>query len=177
MLYACHISSLDCPQMCLSLSPWLFIYHLFIAYHLHLSTYLTLSFCITVSAAATTWSLHPVWLCGTLWTTAYQALLPWDSLGKSTRMGCYALHPGDLPHPGIEPGSAALQTDSLLLSHQGSPSLPLSSFHFHLSLFIIDLFIHIYICVCACLYLCMYVSYLSIYTCLWWSSLSCKMLG
>ena len=29
--------------------------------------------------------------------------------------------PGDLPDPGIEPGSPALQADSLPLSHQGSP--------------------------------------------------------
>ena len=29
--------------------------------------------------------------------------------------------PGDLPDPGIEPGSRALQADSSPLSHQGSP--------------------------------------------------------
>ena len=29
--------------------------------------------------------------------------------------------PGDLPDPGIEPGSPSLHADSLLLSHQGSP--------------------------------------------------------
>ena len=29
--------------------------------------------------------------------------------------------PGDLPDPGIKPTSSALQADSLLLSHQGSP--------------------------------------------------------
>ena len=29
----------------------------------------------------------------------------------------------DLPYPGTEPGSPALQTDSLLLSHQGSPRI------------------------------------------------------
>ena len=29
--------------------------------------------------------------------------------------------PGDLPHPGIEPASPALQADSLPLSHLGSP--------------------------------------------------------
>ena len=29
--------------------------------------------------------------------------------------------PGDLPDPGMEPGSSALQADSLPLSHQGSP--------------------------------------------------------
>ena len=30
---------------------------------------------------------------------------------------------GDLPDPGIEPVTPALQADSLLLSHQGSPNL------------------------------------------------------
>ena len=29
--------------------------------------------------------------------------------------------PGDLPDPGVEPASPALQADSLLLSHWGSP--------------------------------------------------------
>ena len=29
--------------------------------------------------------------------------------------------PGDIPNPGIEPGSPTLQADSLLLSPQGSP--------------------------------------------------------
>ena len=32
-------------------------------------------------------------------------------------MGCHALLHGDLPDPGIEPGSLALQADSLLLSY------------------------------------------------------------
>ena len=31
--------------------------------------------------------------------------------------------PGDLPYPGIEPGSPTLQVDSLTRSHQGSPTL------------------------------------------------------
>ena len=30
--------------------------------------------------------------------------------------------PGDLPDPGIEPGSPALQANSLPLSYQGSPA-------------------------------------------------------
>ena len=38
----------------------------------------------------------------------YQSGLPWRP-------------PGDLPDPGIEPRSSALQADSLPLSHQGSP--------------------------------------------------------
>ena len=33
--------------------------------------------------------------------------------------------PGDLADPGIEPGSPALQADSLRLSHRGNPELPL----------------------------------------------------
>ena len=47
-------------------------------------------------------------------------LCPWDSLGKNIGVGCPP--PGDLPSPGIEPPSSALQAGSLLLSHQGSPS-------------------------------------------------------
>ena len=33
--------------------------------------------------------------------------------------------PGDLPDPGIEPASPALQMDSLPLSHQGKPKISL----------------------------------------------------
>ena len=36
-----------------------------------------------------------------------------DSPGKNTGVGCHFLLQGDLPNPGIEPGSLALQTDSL----------------------------------------------------------------
>ena len=36
--------------------------------------------------------------------------------------GLSFLSPGDLPNPGIEPVSPALQVTSLLLSHQGSPN-------------------------------------------------------
>ena len=37
--------------------------------------------------------------------------------------------PGDLPDPGIEPMSPALQVDTLPLSHQGSPKKTLLSSH------------------------------------------------
>ena len=52
-----------------------------------------------------------------------------DSPGKNTGVGCKNTHPpppGDLPHPGIEPVSPvapALQADSLLQSHWGSPKV------------------------------------------------------
>ena len=36
-------------------------------------------------------------------------------------VGCHLPSPGDLPHPGTEPKSPAVQADSLLLSHWGSP--------------------------------------------------------
>ena len=42
-------------------------------------------------------------------------------LWQNTEVGCHFLLRGDLPAPGTEPKSAALQVDSLLLSHQGSP--------------------------------------------------------
>ena len=42
-------------------------------------------------------------------------LCPWDFPGKNTGVGCHALLQGkDLPSPGIEPRSPALQVDSLL---------------------------------------------------------------
>ena len=37
------------------------------------------------------------------------------------RRGLSLHSPGNLPHPGVKPASPALQVDSLLLSHQGSP--------------------------------------------------------
>ena len=46
-------------------------------------------------------------------------LCPWDSPGKNTGVGGHSLlqgvfpSPGDLPNPGIEPGSPALQAHSL----------------------------------------------------------------
>ena len=50
-------------------------------------------------------------------------LCPWDSPGKNTGGGLPFPDPGDLPNPGIGPLYPALQADSLLLSHKGSPDL------------------------------------------------------
>ena len=64
----------------------------------------------------------PVWLCETPWTEARQAPL---SMGSSRQEYWSRLpfpSPGDLPDPGIEPRSPALQAKSLPLSHQGSPT-------------------------------------------------------
>ena len=46
---------------------------------------------------------------------------PWNSPGQNTGVGGYPLFPfpGDLPDPGMEPRSPALQVDSLLAEPQG----------------------------------------------------------
>ena len=60
----------------------------------------------------------------TLWTVARQAPLFMRFSRQEYWSGLPCPPPGDLPDPGIEiasPTAPALQADSLLLSHQGSP--------------------------------------------------------
>ena len=47
----------------------------------------------------------------------------WDFPGKNTGVGCHSLLQGS-SHPGIQPGSPALQADSSPLSQLGSPTSP-----------------------------------------------------
>ena len=72
--------------------------------------------------------LSCVQLLATPWTVAYQA--PW-SMGFS-RQGYWSglpfPSPGDLPNPGIIPGSPALQTDALPSEPLGKPDEKLGSF-------------------------------------------------
>ena len=71
-------------------------------------------------------SLSHVRLFATPWTVALQAP---PSMGFSRQeywRGLPFPAPRDLPHPGNEPRSPALQADSLPLSRLGSPSLYLS---------------------------------------------------
>ena len=67
-------------------------------------------------------SLSHVWLFVTSWTVAYQA--PW-SMGFSRQEYWSGLpFPSpDLPNPGIEPGSPALQTDTLPSEPPGKPKV------------------------------------------------------
>ena len=68
-------------------------------------------------------SLSRVPLFATPWTVAYQAP---PSMGFSRQEYCSGLpfpSPGDLPDPGIEPGSPEFQAVTLTLSHQGSPEI------------------------------------------------------
>ena len=68
-------------------------------------------------------SLSRVRLFATPWTVAYQAAL---SMGFS-RQECWSglpfPSPGDLPDPGIEPGSPTLQADALLSEPPGRSGL------------------------------------------------------
>ena len=60
-------------------------------------------------------------LCHPMDCTACQTLLSMVFPRQEYWSGLLFPFPGDLPSPGIEPGSPALQADSLPLSHQGSP--------------------------------------------------------
>ena len=66
-------------------------------------------------------SLSHVRLFVTPWTTAHQAPLSMGFSRQEYWSGWPCPPPGDLPDPGIEPLSPALQVDSLSLSHQESP--------------------------------------------------------
>ena len=66
-------------------------------------------------------SLGHVRLFGTPWAAAHQAPVSMEVSRQEYWSGLLFPPPGDLPHPGIKPGSPALQADSSLLSHPGSP--------------------------------------------------------
>ena len=55
-----------------------------------------------------------VQLCATPWTVAHQGPQSMEFSMQEYWSGDPVISPGDLPHPGIKPGSPALQADSLL---------------------------------------------------------------
>ena len=57
----------------------------------------------------------------TSWTTAFQAPLSMGFSRQEYRSGLPFPSPGDLPDPGIEPGSPALHADSLPSEPPGKP--------------------------------------------------------
>ena len=58
----------------------------------------------------------------TPWTIAHQAPLPIEFCRQEYWSGLPFSSPGDFPNPGIEPGSPALQVDSLPSELPGKPS-------------------------------------------------------
>ena len=71
--------------------------------------------------AALVTSLSHVWLFVTSWTVARQAPLFTEFSRQEYWSGLPFPFPGDLRDPGIEPGSLALQADSLLSELLGKP--------------------------------------------------------
>ena len=66
-------------------------------------------------------SLSRVWLFAIPWTVAYQAPLSMEFSRQEYWSGLPFPSPGDLPNPGIEPRSPALQADTLLSEPPGKP--------------------------------------------------------
>ena len=56
------------------------------------------------------------------WTVACQVPLSMGFSRQEYWNGLPCPPPGNLPHPGIESGSSALQADSLLIELQGTPN-------------------------------------------------------
>ena len=69
-------------------------------------------------------SLSSVRLFVTPWTVAYQAPQSMEFSRQEYWSGLPFPPPGDLPNPGIEPGSPALQADALSSEPPGKPPLP-----------------------------------------------------
>ena len=66
-------------------------------------------------------SLSPVQLFETPWTVTYQAQRSMGFSRQEYWSGLPFPSPGDLPNPGIKPGSPALQTDALPSEPIGKP--------------------------------------------------------
>ena len=69
----------------------------------------------------------------TPWTVVYQAtvLCPWGFSGQEYWSWLPVPSAGDLPNPGIKPGSSALQGDSLPTELRGKPSLWVAILNVH----------------------------------------------
>ena len=70
-------------------------------------------------------SFSRVWLFTTPWTAVPQAPLSMGFSRQEYWSGLPFPSPGDLPDPGIEPESPALQADALTFEPPGKPSPPL----------------------------------------------------
>ena len=68
-------------------------------------------------------SLSRVQLSVTPWTVAYQAPQSMEFSRQEYWGGLPFPCPGDLPNPGIEPRSPALQADALLFEPPGKPTI------------------------------------------------------
>ena len=94
----------------------------------------------------------------TPWTAAHQAPLSVGFSRQEYWNGLPSPSPGDLPHPGIEPGSPALQANSLPSELPGKPNLSFCGWLFSFSV-LSSGFIHVVARVDFCLLLCLNGAY------------------
>ena len=80
---------------------------------------------IGFSSLVCSWPILFVWLFATPWTVARLAPLSMGFLRQEYWSELPFSSPGDLPNPGIEPGSPAWQADSLPLCHLESTLISL----------------------------------------------------
>ena len=85
------------------------IWSLFIFHNFQDSGYSVINFYVAMKVK----SLSHVRLFATPWTIAYQAHLSMEFSREEYWSGLPFPSPGDLPEPGIEPGSPAFQADGL----------------------------------------------------------------
>ena len=91
-----------------------------------------LLFCAVLSCSVVSDSLWPHGLKST------KRLCPWGFSRQEYWSGLLFPSPGDLPDPGIEPGSPALQADSLLSE---SPGKPLRDENYYLSMILTGIYL------------------------------------
>ena len=78
-------------------------------------------------------------LCNSMDCSPLGSFCPWNSPGKNTGVGRHSLLQGNLPDPGMEPVSPALQVDSLPSEPPGKPKY-------------VCMFIYMCVCVCVCIH-------------------------
>ena len=104
---------------------------------------MSIHMCVCVCVCVRAQSLSHVRFFVTPWTIARQAPLSMEFSRQKYWTGLPFPPLGDLPHPGTEPMSLALQADSLPLSHWGN-------------------YIYVCVCVCVCVCICMYIYFIYI---------------
>ena len=98
-------------------------------YSLELCIQMGISFLFSFAFKVKVKSLSCVWLFATPWKVTYQAPQSMGFFRQEYWSGLPFPSPGDLPNPGIEPRSPALQTDALPSDPLGKPFADINLFH------------------------------------------------
>ena len=128
----------------------------YLCMHLHICVCVCVYVCVLVAQSCC--------LFVTSWTVAHQIPLSLEFSRQEYWSGLLFLSPGDLPEPGIEPGSPALQADSLLSE---PPRKPCICPNVLVIVYRCGTNAPVYLCTFFCVYVClnMYVG-LCVYECI-----------